>query len=137
MRMIKMENEIKKQMETMGKLVDEYETTLKKKIEIDENIVQLVDKMNKKEIKVKEQIYSEIDENTGKKKYTNEEMRRNATNKELETDEWYVGLKNQYEKLIGDDNNIKADIDILNKKISIAKKQSELMIALVELKKIN
>jgi len=136
MKMIKMENEIRKQMETMGKLVDEYADSLKTKIEIDENIVQLIDKMTKKEIKVKEEIYSEIDEVTGKKKHTNEEMRRNATNKQLEADEWYAGLKNQYEKLVKEDNNIKAEIDILNKKISIAKKQSELMIALVELKKL-
>ena len=132
-----MENEIKKQMEKMGELVKEYAIALKNKIAIDENIIELTDKMNKKEIGVKEEIYSEIDENTGKKKYTNEELRKNATNKQLETDNEFIDLKKQREVLIKKENYLRADIDILTKKISISKKHAELMIALVELKKLN
>jgi hypothetical protein len=134
--MIKMENEIKEQIKKMNELIEQYEKLMKDKVKLDEQLLEVEEKLKKKEIIVKEEVFAEVDEITGKKAYTNEEMRKNATITKLEEDQEYALLKNKCNGLTQTDNNIKAEIDILNKRISLIKKQAELMIALVELKKI-
>ena len=125
---------IKTQIETMGTFVSEYENQMRTKFSLEEQQQVLNSEKAKHEIKAKEEVTYAVDEETGKKKYTNEEMRNIAMSKSLETNEDYNKIRLAVEKLEKEISKSKLELDILHRRLSVMSKQSDLLVALTNFK---
>ena len=129
-----MEEIIKNQFETMSAFVSEYERRLREKFDLEEQIEILKGDKFKHEVKAKEKVYYEVDEESGKKKYTNEEMRSIAAQNLLERNEEYQKIRIAVEKIESEIGKNKLEVDVLLKRISVLSKQVDLLVALASFK---
>lgn len=127
---------MKEQIEINNSLIAKFEALLLKKLSLENEIEDLNNEKTKIYVYAKNIILNEVDEN-GKKKYSNEDMRNFALIKILENDNKYNTLEKDYKNYNIELNRIKAEIEITSKKITINLKNSDLLIALNEVKNEN
>ena len=130
---VKMEEQITAHFEAMSTLVSQFEDNVNKKLALENKLEVLKQDLSKFENDTKMIVNNEVDDK-GKKVYSNEEMRNIATNKILSNNETYRTVKKEQEEKERELNYTKAQITMLDTRLSVMKNQSNLIVALTEYK---
>jgi len=128
-----MEEQITAHFEAMSTLVSQFEDNVNKKLALENKLEVLKQDLSKFENDTKMIVNNEVDDK-GKKVYSNEEMRNIATNKILSNNETYRTVKKEQEEKERELNYTKAQITMLDTRLSVMKNQSNLIVALTEYK---
>ena len=119
--------ELINELESLG---TKFEALIISKGNLEEKEAELKSKMLGYEMNTKEIVNSQTDDN-GKKLHSNEELRNIAVYKILSIDEEYQSLKKQSEEISKDLTSLKYNTEVVKNKLSIARTQSDLVVALL------
>jgi len=129
-----MENDIKTHFGKMEGLVGEFESKIQDKANLERQLIDMKESMGVIENDVKEKVYNETDSETGKKKYTNEEMRKVAREKALFDREDYTKLKKSFQEINKNLENTKIHIEMIRERLRVLYKEADLLTALTNFK---
>jgi chaperonin cofactor prefoldin len=126
--------ELKNEYKKIDTLLSEFESMVRNKYSLEKQLEEIRTAKQEIEYKIKEKVFSEIDRETGKKKYSNEAMRNIAEYNQLSADEEYKKLNSATNTISDSISKLNNEITILSKRLSMMKKQVDLLVAIANLK---
>jgi chaperonin cofactor prefoldin len=126
--------ELKNEYKKIDTLLSEFESMVRNKYSLEKQLEEIRLAKQEIEYKIKEKVFSEIDRETGKKKYSNEAMRNIAEYNQLNVDEEYKKLNSATNTISDSISKLNNEITILSKRLSMMKKQVDLLVAIANLK---
>jgi chaperonin cofactor prefoldin len=126
--------ELKNEYKKIDTLLSEFESMVRNKYSLEKQLEEIRLAKQEIEYKIKEKVFSEIDRETGKKKYSNEAMRNIAEYNQLNVDEEYKKLNSASNTISDSISKLNNEITILSKRLSMMKKQVDLLVAIANLR---
>jgi len=115
--------------EKLSYYVEHYQALIKRKLHKESSVDELKEKMLRIENDLKQGVFEQVDD-SGKKRFSNQEMRDVALFKFLGNHDVYKIFKSELcevERSLGD---CKGELDISNKRLSVLFKQADIFISL-------